>query len=486
MTRIPLLLALLLVPHADVRVHVDELSSLRAELVAAFEELAGFCQREKLFLQRDRLFESILVIDEDHAEARKTLGYRRSDGAWTRGDYHRPKDRGGDEALAELARKRKEHASAFAERLAPLLAGRGLEEREREVRFYFLLDREDAGLNGLTGRVRDAAGNWRDERELAAEERRAVLRAAAADALAKTPELEPWTVEPPVDGLGLAWAAGFRTERVRVAGTGSPSEVRRATEVAHAIDDFLPVLLPPGPAETFGRGAILRERRTNPHPMYRRFVVYLLAECGDVPALLAGWPELSTQARELYPSLSTAFLDENNSFGVWVEDEAERLDALTRQLVGAYLRDRFGLSTQQGWVWEGFGIYLTHLLIGTRRTFFVRPSEYVAGADVSLEERLLRPDADWIGELLAVAADGRRPRLSYLLGKDVNSMDVRDLLLAHALAAYLLEERHERIPRVLGRLGEGRGSKVVLEEELGKALPALEEELYAWAARRRP
>ncbi len=477
-------LGLLLAPPALVVAADEDLVVLRSELRDTLVELAALCQKEKLYLQRDGMYELVLEVDPDHQQARKVLGYRRGKSGWERGNYRPPRDRGGDEALQSLQDERSRRASDFAGRLAPFFAELDLATRLVEIQPYLLLDPENAELNRLIDRVQDDEGRWRDPGELAAELRRKEIQDLVWEALERVPDFEDWDLTSPLSDVSVDWTAAYRTERVRITGTGRNSELRRATEVAHALEDFLVALLPMAPESAWGSRAKIRARKTHLHPRYRKFDVVLLDGRGGIPALLEGWTELSGEDRELFPQLSTAWLDQENTLGVWVEDEAERLDAMTRQLVGAYLRDTFGLSTRHGWAWEGFGLYLTHLVVGTRMTFFVRPSEYVESADANLDQRLLRPEADWLAELQKEVEDGRRPRLGFVIGKDVNSLEVRDLLLSNALAIYLTEETPEILTGLLSELGEGKTSLQALEQATGKKIPTLEQELYAWLARR--
>ena len=120
--------------------------------------------------------------------------------------------------------------------------------------------------------------------------------------------------------------------------------------------------------------------------------------------------------------------------------------------------------------------------MGTRLTFFIRPSTYLQGNQgPDLSKRLQAKGADWYGLLADLLATERPPKLAFMLGKDVNGIEERELLLAHGLAAWLVEARPEQARVIFGRVGSGEDSARVLEEVLGMRLPDIEKHLARWA-----
>jgi len=483
--------ALVSAPPGALPVHLEradqeaDLAALRAEFVEAVGELVAFAQKKKLYLHRDQLHATILVIDPDNAKSRRALGYKRGkDGGWEQGKYREPSDRGKAGDVEELARLRAATAEEYGLRLTTLLAEASSELRREEARTYFVLDDQCASLNLMLGRVRDASGRWRDPDELQAELREAEVAAALEEAKALRANYEPWTVGSPVDAktTGLEWTVGFKTDRLRVTGTGEEDEIRRAIEAAYFVDELLRRVIPAPPLHTYDPETRLTLQRARGSTHHGRFTVYLLTRRRQIPQLLSAFPNLTAAQKELHEQTTSGYLNEFNSIGVWVPNIDERLDAMVRQFVAAYLRDEFQITARNGWVFEGFGIYLTHLAVGTRMTFFVRPGNYVEDTTVRLDDRLQGQDADWLAELTALDRARQRPKLSFLLGKDVNGMDTRDMLLANALARYLFEVQPEHLQRILQRIGQGEASVIALQEELGVMLPELEETLYAWAA----
>ena len=165
---------------------------------------------------------------------------------------------------------------------------------------------------------------------------------------------------------------------------------------------------------------------------------------------------------------------------MWVQGEPNRLDALTRQIVGGYLRSHFNLSTRHGWAWEGLGMYLTHLAVGTHLTFFV-PTSSGGGVEAKLDTSLMEPEADWLVALVEVMSGDDPPELAPTLEADVSGMDIRQLVLAHGLAAYLIEVQSDKLPMILARTGGGHDAAVVLKEELERSTTTLLADMLRWA-----
>ena len=132
------------------------------------------------------------------------------------------------------------------------------------------------------------------------------------------------------------------------------------------------------------------------------------------------------------------------------------------------------------------GVYLTRELVGTRLTWYVKPSEYlVEEDDNALRARMLDTRSNWMNEALKVLESEERPNLALLLGRDVNQLTTEDLLYSYVLCAYLLEAEGDRFPRILTKIGEGSPSVEVLEEVLELSLPKLEERVIRWLKERR-
>lgn len=458
-----------------------ELAKLRTLLVTEVEALATEAHGRKLYLQRDRVYAGLIELEPDHAVARRALGFRRDrSGAWEQRSYREPRDRGKGGALEEFWALRAERTGGIRDRVLALLDGVGAARRERELRAWILMDPADPVLRAAVGEALGPQGRWLLTDSVRALERRAALVARAETARAAAPAPRPWTA-PATVSAATALRSQLQTPVARLGGRCSEEEAARCLEAIWILQDLLDSkVLPPPPPKVLQRGN-LRKVRTQQIAWRDDFTVYLLEDSADVPGLLGAFPDLAQAERDLYPKLTSGWLEGARVLGVWSPGEAARRDALARQFVGCWLRDHFGLSTRQGWAWEGFGLYLGHLAVHTRLTFFIRETDYVEqGSGPNLTERLRATDADWLAMLAEVLESERAPKLGFMLGKDVNGMDQRELLLAHGLAAWLIEARPEEAATVLLRMGKGQDPANVLEEVLGMRLPRLERHLMRW------
>ena len=464
-----------------------DLTELRGKLATSLEELALWCHDKKLYLQRDRFYEGLIQVDVDHSKARKTLGYKRKnkDEPWVLGKYKAPKDRAKPGAMDELEAEREARMEPLRRPLLDVLDQPGVsrKKRAREAELYLALAPNDRSLRFLMGEMRGVDGDWVNADVARTRTRRAELAEMVQRYTSEVPELEHWPITGNLADVNLQWTESFQTHRLKATGTGSEDEIRRAATVVHMLEDLLADILPKAQVEMIGRGKFSRPRDPQPE-MLGKYGVFLLASPSQIGALLEGWENLTPEERELFPTLATALLDGRNSIGVWEADPVKRLDALVRQVIGIYLRDHYTMSTRQGWVWEGLGLYLTHLAVGTRLTYFIRPSGYVeANTGPRLGMRLMDANADWLAILVEELQKPKPPRLIYMLGKDVNSLSVREMLLAHGLAAYLTELHPQRLPVILKRIGAGEDSFLVFEEEFGMKMPEIEKELETWLRR---
>ncbi len=256
---------------------------------------------------------------------------------------------------------------------------------------------------------------------------------------------------------------------VRVLATGGEEEAQR---VAAAIGAACSVFV-----ELSGSNALLPSGLS----------AYLLGSSEAKSAFLEKHPALTPELRARLTKLEGAGVPNTADWAWWEGDAEKRLDAMVR-LAFDWLFRTTGVTTERhAWLHEGLGFYLTHALVGTRLSWFVRPrtSESRRDADnVALKARMDELDADWLLLARDLFASERSFDLEELLHFEVHELDPVDHLRAHALAAYLVEVQRPALGKVLTRVGAGDDPRQVLEETLGFPLAELRTRLDGWLVRR--
>lgn len=470
MSRLLLPLLLLALPSTALSTAPDdEVDEARAELdeelADALYSLGKWCHKKRWYGERDRRYRQAIEADPDHKKARRALGYeRRRDGTWDRDEPYEPQRNERRLDREDLAERVKEELEDWHEGVHELLAEHGdaLSEEDRHelwqrvVRYY----PEDEVAREALGHVVGWDGEtWVSPEVMRSYERRkelAALMGRAREAGATVEPLEPREFE-----AKLTWSDSGRNDRARAFvhvdpdGEGEDQgDVKHAAVYAHAAEVLM--------NEGLGIEVELPEGLT----------YYLVEDEQQLVEVARAHPTASHAGLE---GVGAAWLDWR-SMVTWGETTPVRQDAVSRQTVSWLLKHRFELTPRQGWAFEGIGLYLSYTVCGTRLRFFVRESEYG-----SVEERtdMLRdPKVDWLSLALEVM-HRKPPDLKFLLGKDVNNLSERDLLVSYALGAYLVEGRHEELPAILSRLPK-EPATVVLEDVLGLGPDELADELLQW------
>lgn len=438
-------------------------------LVVQLDELAGFCQKSRAYLERDRLYELLLEYEPDHKDARKMLGYKwdRKAEEWTRPREYRAPKNVDHEAALEALERRAALLQAHADGVV-----RALEEHRDELtdaRFraevfaLLVLDPDDERLRGFLGQVKaddegGASSGWVLAETRHARARRTVLREWKKELRDGAPPGEPGAPTEAEQALGLSWRKVLQTERVRVLCTGEEREALDALQSCHQVCTLV--------TRVFG-GEF--------EPAY---TVYLVDSDAARDKLLEQHPAVDPAKVEFLKSVQGGTISWGE-FGQWGPHRDQRVDGAVRQVVSRYMLQTFRTGDKLGWVHEGFGMYLTHLLIGTRLTFYIRQTEYEEG---QLDRRKLTdPDSDWLRLAAGVLKGSKSPSLPFTLGRDVNTLTTEDLLASYALTAFLIEGHEPGLAvRVLTRVGAGENSVTVLEQELGYDHETLKQRLIAW------
>jgi len=439
-----------------------------AEAVTELHELVAWCKDEKLYGLRYDTLSSILVLAPDDEAARKELGHkRRKGGGWSYPTKsRRPRDHN-EEAMPEFAKQRGRIVDRLRSQLLEAAEAAELPSVERRSVFEDLLklDEDDADTRYLLGEGRRGEA-WVLLEVLRSDERRAELDASVADAFARPVTSTASSVNAREQTIGLPYTAVYETPDGRVLGTVPADELQRSGILLAAMRRHL--------VGVFGRDARYGENCT----------IYVLQPVHK-DAYIDGVPDLDADYRKFMRPLLGSGIQGADDLAQWGPSEADRRDMLVREGVGWLFADAFGITTAQGWAHEGFGLYFSKQLVNTRLHWFARPSEYGrVEDDEALRNRMAGGKTDWLLEALLLLQAEQAPKLQFLLGKDVNRMTTPELLVSHALAAYLIEGRPEQLPAIWTAIGEGQPSPQVLERELGTDLTRLQAILVRWLEER--
>ncbi|MDJ0521506.1 MAG: hypothetical protein QNJ90_05465 [Planctomycetota bacterium] len=431
------------------------------------KQLAAGCHKAKLFAWRNEALEDLLIFEPDDVEARRRLKYRRSpDGAWVQGRYKAPRNL--KPASQALTAARGAVRDRFADRARELMEEHASEltaaRRDALLRLVVQIapDRED--VRSDLGEVRAEKGAWVLRESAASKARREALRRFAQEALREAPlpsEERPTRAD---NALRLGFSAIYDTPLARVLGTVEKGELLEATRRIHASRALFAEALP-------GKDAGLPQ-----------LSLYLLAGSSDRDAVLQNHPRSTEAYRAWAKRLQSSWLPKTKQVWIHAAEPAMRLEWCSRQAIGHQLRQRFGIRGFPGWAFEGFGLYLSHLVADQRRTFFVKRTKYgeKGARKDDLWARLREKGADWRAEARTLLASKQAPDLRLLLDKPLNAMNTEDMLASYALCAYLLEGRSQDVPALLLAIGKGKQKSIAALGKLGLDLDTLGIKLRRW------
>ena len=214
---------------------------------------------------------------------------------------------------------------------------------------------------------------------------------------------------------------------------------------------------------------------------------YLLGSSEAKTAFLEKHPALDPETRARLSRLEGAGVPSTADWAWWEGDAEKRLDAMVRLSFDWLFRSQGVTTERHAWLHEGLGFYLTHAMVGTRHSWFVRPRTGAAKADadnVALKSQMEDLGADWLALARGLFAPQKNFELEELLHLVAEELDPVDYLRAHALAAYLSEVHREALGSVLTRVGAGDDPRLVLEEAVGLPLAELRARLDVWLERR--
>jgi hypothetical protein len=312
-----------------------EHAALEQELVASLVEHAAWCEEADLDAERRRVLEQVLAVDPQHVGAHEALGHKQQkDGTW-KPPGREKKVEDDPEALDELRSRRIQTVAPYRDGLLALLEREDVADEEREELLARVLELspDDPEVHALRGEVR-LGDAWVLAETARAYDRRPEIRRIVGTAI-RAAGL-PGTLErgEPVERFGIEWLASARTPDVQVLGLVAEVEALRAAQAAHAT------------------GTVFRELFGSARRHYENFTLYLLDGRDELDAFLAGVPDLSDEERAGLARLVGSGIPRTADGAFWSDDARRRLDAAIRHTLGGFLRDEYGITTQQAWAWD--------------------------------------------------------------------------------------------------------------------------------------
>lgn len=442
------------------------------ELIDEIDAYASWCTGSKLYAERDRAWEVVLRFEPDNVDARKALGHKKDrDGNWIPNERRSPPKDRDPEKLAEAPARWAQAVAPYRDRILELLDERdeeiGPNQRRGALLELLELNPDDPVVRERNGEVQ-VEGAWvLRETALGAGSRQA-MRECVARGFAEAPAPQPIEPDELERSLGIAWTAAWGTPLVRVLTTGDAQEGQRAAQAAHAAGVLF--------EETCGAPA--------QYPQPLRF--FLLAQPGDETLLFDSHPGIDAATRRFFERVLGAGVPLSGDFCHWSDTPAQRLDGVMRLLLERFMQQAYGLTTDVGWIHEGFGLYLTRTLVGTRLNWFALPAEGSTTAEnQAFLAKLYDTSVNWMNEAYVMLQKERAPRFRKFMKKDVTGLTAEELLYSYVIASYLLEGRPQHTPELLRRIGAGEDQAAAVEAVLGTTVDALDERILIWLSQRR-
>ncbi len=446
-----------------------------AQLVVDLEALAKRAQKSKLYRSRDEVCERILRFDPDHEAARKWLKYKRDkQGRWARKGRYKPPRNFGKAGRTTFRDRARALGDSFAQDAFALLARHegsvASDTRARAIRDVLAVAPHRNDARTANREVQTAEGTWMLEESVRGREGRRGLATAAQHALDAVKE--PRRVRPTENEnkVRIGWTGILQGSRVRMLGTNPRDELERCHRTAEAVFGLMDTVFGEPPARVNG------------------LTIFVLMTDDERKTLLANHPKATDAYRKVSGRRASSWFPKTNV--AWIKAGVTgRLEWSTRQPLATLLRRTYGVTAKHGWAFEGFGLYLSYLLTGSRGTFFVRPTGYNDGAKPKtgqLWERLRAEGASWRDEARAMFAANQGPNVHLLFGKGTNAMTMEELLYAYVLAAYILEGHPGKATAILKAIGKDKKRPAeVFGRVLGVDLEGLDLRLRRWLAETR-
>ena len=481
----------------------SEYAVARREASAQLVEFAEWCGQHKLFAEREKAWESIVALDPANEAAHKALKHKKEhDGTWSVPEKRTPAKNTSTADLDECRKRRSEIADQLRTRgvaLIELYEKNELPRREPGVLDdVLLIDAENVSARTKRGEVQ-VDGAWVLQETQTAKERRGALKTLIQDSFKSVPAPQTCAPTEREQGLGVTWKqllatagdpaadkarrakagstpAGSRKSdlpaasatKVRVLGTCTAEEARKVAIACHAAAD------------------VFRELTHADLDLPPNFTVYLLTSAADRNAFIAKWPGWTDDERKAISNWAGTGVPDECHVARWDADEARRLDGAVRHVIGLLTLWNYDFDHRQAaWLWEGFGLYLTRELVGTRLTWY---GSGPTSGDLDTKEllgKLMLAEVNWMNECYQRGKRGKTQPLSKLFERKLDQLGVDDVLLAYAFSAYLVEGRPDALPAVFGGIYAGKGATAAVPTALGTDLASLDTRLVRWLSERK-
>ena len=421
------------------------------------EALAAWCQERRLYAERDRLYERLIGLAPEHAQARRHLKYRKTREGWKRERYRAPKNYGSEE-LGEVARRLTQLEQEYREDLLALFerfdGEVGCEGGQRILDDLLVVVPDDPEARERRGEVRlGPSGDWVLRETAVGRGRRALLASRAREIVAG--EIAVESCAPAGEEATLAWKAALAADHLRLLAT---CDEREAAGILRRSE---------GAARVFA--LVFDEEPSLP----RDYTVYVLACRGTKRRFLQAHPRVDAAVRAQSGRLDSVWIPSTSALAVWSTSEEMRADQVVRQTVQRMLADTYGIGSDHAWAYEGFGLYLCELVTGS--------GDAVRNASSRQDAERWKKGLDLWEEARGLVASGERPDLRALLTRGLDELSRAEVLLSYALARYLIEGNGDGVPRLLDDVGRsGRSAAHCLELSLGVEPELLEERLIRW------
>lgn len=445
-----------------------EHQALRAAYLTNLQNLAAWCSDQSLLQERERVLRGVLEFDPENFAARKGLRYvQGSGGKWLDPAPHDTRNRNA-RALEELPKQRQKTVEAYRVAMVALMERMPCDAATRRAIHHEILlgDPDDAYVHASLGEVKDG-DEWVLVETKNGKKRRAEIKSLASKALADVAPARPTNPNELEKQLGVTFTVKLATPDVRVLGTGMADECERSAKNATAVGPFL-------------RGVFGFPTKHQPD-----YTIYLLANENEQTLFLANLPGLNPSFRDFLQIVVGASIPGQPRVVSWAREVEARVDAASRHTVNDFLDRSFGLTMNQGWAWEGFGLYLNREICGSRRTWFIQVAG--GGKHDALRKRLMTNETNWMNESLTLLGSAEHPHLASMLECDVNRLTLEDMLYAYAFSAYLIEGRStSEVTDLLSRVGRRREkSPDAVQAVLRLDLAEVEARVYQWLSERR-